>query len=241
MVGGIPPKAVTNPTPAIFSDFMADRREYTVTVLIPCRNEAGNVAAAIARTPMLGAHTEIIFIEGGSKDNTRETIQQEISRNAGKRDLKLLIETADKTKKRSSKGDAVRQGFAAATGDILMILDGDLTVPPEDLGKFYEVLASGQGQFANGTRMVLKMERGAMQFINRIANWCFGKIFSVLLRQRLTDTLCGTKVLFKKDYERIVANRHEFGDFDPFGDFDLLFGAARLGLKITEVPVQYRE
>ncbi|TSC75816.1 MAG: glycosyltransferase [Parcubacteria group bacterium Gr01-1014_31] len=209
---------------------------YTVSIVIPCRNEEGNIDAAVVRVPQLGRSTDIIFIEGGSRDHTRTKIQAAISGYRGPLHLRLITCEGDPT-----KGEKVRRAFADATGDILMILDGDLTVPPEDLSKFYEVLASGQGQFANGTRMVLKMERGAMQFINRIANWCFGKIFSVLLRQRLTDTLCGTKVLFKKDYERIVANRHEFGDFDPFGDFDLLFGAARLGLKITEVPVQYRE
>lgn len=214
--------------------------DFTVTVVIPARNEAGNIEPAVARIPEMGRHTEILFIEGGSTDGTRKKIQAVVQANAGQRDIKLLVETADKTSKRSSKGDAVRQAFAAATGDILMILDGDLTMPPEDLPKFYEAIASGRGQFINGTRLVERMEKGAMQFFNRIANWGFGKIFSWLLRQRLTDTLCGTKVLFKHDYDRIAANRHLFGDFDPFGDFDLLFGAAHLGLKIVEVPVRYR-
>lgn len=214
--------------------------DYSVTVVIAVRNEAGNIESAVARVPALGKHTEILFIEGGSTDGTREKIQAVIQANAGKRDITLVVETADKSNKRSSKGDAVRQAFAAATGDILMILDGDLTVPPEDLPKFYAAIAAGPGQFINGTRLVLNMERGAMQFFNRIANWSFGKIFSLLLRQKITDTLCGTKVLFKKDYEQIAANRHRFGDFDPFGDFDLLFGAAHLGLKIVEVPVRYR-
>ena len=215
-------------------------RDYSVSVLICCRNEAGNIEPAVKRIPEMGSHTEILFIEGGSIDNTREIIQQVIAANAGKRDIKLITETADKTSKRSSKGDALRQGLAAASGDILMVEDGDLTVPPEDLPKFYEAIAAGKGEFINGTRMVSDMERGAMQFFNYLANRCFGKIFSFLLRQKLTDTLCGTKVLFKKDYRRIAANRHEFGDFDPFGDFDLLFGAARLGLKIIEIPVRYQ-
>ncbi len=218
---------------------MPDRRNYSVTVIICCRNEAGNIEPAVRRIPPMGRHTEILFIEGGSRDNTRDVIRQAIAANTEKRDIKLITETADKTSKRSSKGDALRQGLAAATGEILMVEDGDLTVPPEDLPKFYEAIATGRGQFINGTRMVQRMERGAMQWANRVANWCFGKIFSWLLKQRLTDTLCGTKVLFKRDYERIVANRHLFGDFDPFGDFDLLFGAAHLGLKIVEVPVKY--
>lgn len=215
-------------------------RDYSVSVIICCRNEAGNIEPAVQRIPEMGSHTEILFIEGGSKDNTRETIQHVIAATAGQRDIKLIIETADKTSTRSSKGDALRQGLAAATGDILIILDGDLTVAPEDLPKFYEILASGQGQFANGTRLVEAMEPGAMPRLNRIANGIFGKLFSWILKQRVTDTLCGTKALFKRDYQRIAANRHEFGDFDPFGDFDLLFGAARLGLKIFEVPVAYR-
>lgn len=216
------------------------RHNYSVSVLICCRNEAGNIEPAVQRIPEMGSHTEILFIEGGSKDNTREVIQRMIATNAGKRDIKLIIETADKTSKRSSKGDALRQGLNAASGDILMVEDGDLTVPPEDLPKFYAAIAAGKGEFINGTRLVYGMEQGAMQFFNRIANWSFGKIFSWLLKQKLTDTLCGTKVLFRRDYQRITANRHEFGDFDPFGDFDLLFGAANLGLKIAEVPVRYR-
>lgn len=219
------------------SDIMSD---YTVTVVIPARNEAGNIEPAVARIPDLGRQTEILFIEGGSTDGTREKIRAVIQANADKRNIKLLVETADKSNKRSSKGDAVRQALAAATGEVLMILDGDLTVPPEDLPKFYNAIASGRGAFINGTRMIHGMEPGAMQCFNHIANWLFGRIFSYLLRQRLTDTLCGTKVLFKRDYDRMAANRQDFGDFDPFGDFELLFGAARLGLKIVEVPVRYR-
>jgi glycosyltransferase involved in cell wall biosynthesis len=139
------------------------------------------------------------------------------------------------------KGDAVRLGFAKASGDILMILDADISVPPEELPRFVELLARQQCEFANGSRLVYPMEKQAMQFLNMIANKCFGWMFTFLLGQRLRDTLCGTKVLRKTDYEKIVANRAYFGDFDPFGDFDLLFGAARLGLKITDVPVHYKQ
>lgn len=216
------------------ADTPAPASGYSVSVVIPCRNEEGNIDAAIARVPQLGRSTEVIFIEGGSRDRTRTKIQSALNTYQGPIQFRLVTCEND-----PSKGEKVRKAFAAATGDILMILDGDLTVPPEDLPKFYAAIASGHGQFVNGTRMVQQMEHGAMQFINRIANWSFGKIFSRLLKQRLTDTLCGTKVLFKRDYERIGANRHLFGDFDPFGDFDLLFGAAHLGLKIVEVPVRY--
>jgi glycosyltransferase involved in cell wall biosynthesis len=140
----------------------------------------------------------------------------------------------------TGKGDAVHFAFQRAKGDILMILDGDLTVPPEDLIKFYDVLATGIGEFANGTRLVYGIEKGAMRFLNYYANRTFAVIFSYLLNQQFTDTLCGTKVMFKNDYRMIVANKSFFGDFDPFGDFDLIFGAVKLNLKIVEVPVRYR-
>jgi SAM-dependent methyltransferase len=206
----------------------------TVSVVIPARNEAGNIAAAIARTPEMGAGTEIIFVEGHSRDDTWARIQGETAANPGRK-IKILQQTG------RGKGDAVRAGFAAATGDILMILDADLTMPPEELPKFYEVIASGRAEFANGVRLVYPMEERAMQFLNLCANKTFGLIFSWLLGQPVKDTLCGTKVLSRAHYENIAANRAYFGDFDPFGDFDLLFGAAKQNLKIADVPIRYRE
>jgi len=80
-----------------------------------------------------------------------------------------------------------------------------------------------------------------MRFFNKLGNVAFSQLFTYLLQQPIKDTLCGTKVLWRKDYERIAAARSYFGDFDPFGDFDLIFGAARLGLKIAELPVRYRD
>jgi glycosyltransferase involved in cell wall biosynthesis len=138
------------------------------------------------------------------------------------------------------KGDAVRKGFDAASGDVLMILDADLTVPPEDLPRFLHPLATGKGRFVNGTRLVYPMEERAMKFVNYMGNWFFSKLFTWLLEQPIRDTLCGTKVLLKSDYEDIKAGRKHFGEFDPFGDFDLLFGAARLRLKIGDIPIRYR-
>ena len=140
----------------------------------------------------------------------------------------------------TGKGDAVRAGFSTARNDVLMILDADLTVAPEDLPRFYNALVSEKGDLINGSRLIYPMQDGAMQFFNTLANKLFGVTFSWLLGQPITDTLCGTKVLFKRDYERIAAGRDYFGDFDPFGDFDLIFGAAKLNLKIVEIPVRYR-
>lgn len=208
--------------------------EPSVTVLVPCRNERGNIENAIRRLPPFAPDMEVIFVEGHSRDGTYEECLR-VRDAYPDRDIKVLRQPG------KGKGDAVRCGFAAARGDILMILDADLTVPPEALPKFHRAIASGQGEFINGTRLVYPMEDQAMRFLNHIANRAFARIFSFLLNQRFTDTLCGTKVLWRRDYERIVANRHYFGDFDPFGDFDLIFGAAKLNLKITEVPVRYAD
>jgi SAM-dependent methyltransferase len=207
----------------------------SVTVVVPARNEAGNVQAAIDRTPVMGTGTELIFVEGGSKDDTWEEIQKGLRRYDGPLKLRAFRQTG------KGKGDAVRLGFAHAKGDLLMILDADLTVPPEDLPAFYDVLARGQADYVQGTRLVYPMEAGAMRFFNKLGNMAFSQLFTYLLQQPIRDTLCGTKCLWRKDYERIAAGRSYFGDFDPFGDFDLIFGAARLGLKIAEIPVRYRD
>jgi SAM-dependent methyltransferase len=210
-------------------------RRASVSVIVPTRNEAGNVAAALARTPVMGSGTELIFVEGHSTDDTWATIQAAIARYSGPLKLSAYQQTG------KGKGDAVRLGFSKASGDILMILDADLTVPPEDLPGFYDVIAGGQADFVQGTRLVYPMQPGAMRFFNKLGNVAFSQLFTYLLQQPIKDTLCGTKVLWRRDYERIAAARAYFGDFDPFGDFDLIFGAARLNLKIVEIPVRYRE
>jgi SAM-dependent methyltransferase len=204
----------------------------TCSVVVPCRNERGNVEAIFARTPDLGAGTELIFVDGSSEDGTVE----EIERYLPSRPNTKLIHQGDG----KGKGDAVRKGFAAATGDVFMILDADLTVPPEDLPMFYAALAERHGDMVNGSRLVYPMEGEAMRFLNLVGNKFFSLAFTHILGRPIKDTLCGTKVVTRKAYERIVAGRAYFGDFDPFGDFDLLFGAARAGEKIVEVPVRYR-
>ena len=213
---------------------MPTHEPQTVTVVIPCRNEKGNIESAIARLPSFGSHQEVIFVDGHSTDGTLDEIQRVIAQYPEK-DITCLVQGG------KGKGDAVRKGFAYATGDILMILDADLTMPPEELPKFYEAMVSGKGEFINGSRLVYPMEHEAMRYLNLLGNKFFSMAFSWLLGERIKDTLCGTKVLFRKDYERIAANRSYFGEFDPFGDFDLLFGASKLNLKILEVPIRYQE
>lgn len=209
-------------------------KEYSVSIIIPARNEEGNIENAIIRTPQFGKNQEFIFVEGHSKDNTYHEILRVKEKYADK-NIKVLRQTG------KGKGNAVREGFEAATGDILMILDADLTTPPEDMPKFYDAIARNHGEFINGCRLVYPMEKQAMRFLNLLGNKFFGWFFTFLLGQRLKDTLCGTKVLFRNDYLKIKENRHYFGDFDPFGDFDLLFGASKLNLKIVEIIVRYRE
>lgn len=209
--------------------------KYSVSVIVPARNESGNVENAVKRIPTMGNHTEIIFIEGNSTDDTWEKIQEIKEKYKNTHDIKIAQQ------KGRGKGDAVRTGFDMATGDVLMILDADLTVPPEDLPKFYEVIASGKGEFINGSRLVYNMDKKAMRFLNLLGNKFFSMMFTWLLDQGFKDTLCGTKVLFKKDYEQIKQGRKFFGEFDPFGDFDLIFGASKLNLKIIEMPIRYKE
>lgn len=204
-----------------------------VSVIVPARNERGNIENILSRTPEMGSGTEIVFVEGHSSDDTYAAIEAAISRHPERR-IQLMRQGG------KGKSDAVRMGFAAASGDVLMILDADLTVPPEDLPRFYDALTSGKADFVNGVRLVYPMEEEAMRFFNLIGNKFFSLAFSWLLGQPVKDTLCGTKVLWKKDYRRIAANRSYFGEFDPFGDFDLLFGASVLNYKIIDLPIRYR-
>ncbi len=207
-------------------------QQLTTSVVIPARDEADNVEAAVRRTPRIGTRTELIFVEGHSKDGTWNEIQR-VMRAFPDKNIMGIRQPG------IGKADAVRVGFAAATGDILMILDADLTMPPEELPKFYEVIATGHAEFANGVRLVYPMEEEAMRFLNLCANKAFSLLFTWLLGQSIKDTLCGTKAMLRSDYERLAANRSYFGEFDPFGDFDLLFGAQKLNLKIADVAIRY--
>jgi glycosyltransferase involved in cell wall biosynthesis len=206
----------------------------SVSVIIPARNEAGNIPHIFEKTPEMGAGTELIFVEGHSTDNTYEVIKSEIEAHP-ERNSRLYRQEG------IGKGDAVRLGFSKAQGEILMILDADLSVPPKDLSRFYNALVSGRGEFINGVRLVYPMEEKAMRYLNLLGNKFFSLAFTWLLGQPIKDTLCGTKAIAKSDYDLIASRRDYFGEFDPFGDFDLLFGAAFHNLKIVEIPIRYRQ
>jgi SAM-dependent methyltransferase len=209
--------------------------EEKVSFIIACRNEKGNIEELVRRVPEFPAGVELVFVDGRSTDGTREELER-VKRLYPQKNVRIFDQLNS-----TGKGNAVRMGFEQATGGIFIVLDADISVAPEDTMKFYELLLRHEGEFINGTRMVYQMERQAMRFLNILGNKFFSLAFTFLLEQRTKDTLCGTKALYARDYQKIVANRAYFGDFDPFGDYDLLFGAAKLNLKIVEVPVRYYE
>jgi len=210
-----------------------DKNNYSVSVIVPCKNEKGNIESAVIKCPKMGEFTEIIFVEGGSNDGTLQEIKR-VTEKYKEKNISYHIQ------KGKGKGDAVRLGFSKAKGDILMILDSDLTTPPEELPKFFDALLAGKGDFINGSRLIYGMENNAMRFLAILANFFFGVLLTWIIGQKIKDSLCGTKVLFKSDYDKIAKNRAFFGNHDPFGDFDLIFGAAKQNLKIVDMPVHYK-
>jgi hypothetical protein len=207
----------------------------SVSVVIPARNEKGNIESAITRMPNFGVPTEILFIEGHSKDGTYEEIKRIVEKYHR---LELPIRSFQQSGE--GKVDAVRLGFEKANYELLMILDADLTMPPEYLKRFYDAFAEGKADFINGSRLVYPMEGEAMHKLNKIGNKFFAKFLSFILRSRLTDSLCGTKVVLKDDYEKFIQWRSDFGDFDPFGDFELLFPATQMALGVIDIPIPYK-
>jgi SAM-dependent methyltransferase len=209
-----------------------ERRSLGVSVVVPAKDEAGMIERIVDETPSLGTRSELIFVEGNSTDGTRDEILRQIELHP-EREIVYVEQTG------RGKGDAVRLGFARARYDVLMILDADLTVRPRDLPLFLEAIETGRAEMVNGSRLVYGLEPGAMRFLNLMGNKLFSAIFTALIGQPVKDTLCGTKVLERDRYEQIAAGRAYFGDFDPFGDFDLLLGAAKLNMKIVDLPVRY--
>jgi SAM-dependent methyltransferase len=209
------------------------RRDCSVSIIVPTKNEAGNIFGAVERTPEFGAHMEFIYIDGNSTDGTPDKVK-DLQAAYPDKDIKFMTQTG------TGKANAVWEAMDVAEGELLMILDSDLTVPPEELPRFYEVYVRGYAEYVNGVRLVYAREKEAMRFLNSIANHMFAVIFTWVLGYRIKDTLCGTKVLSKADYRDLRANMAYFGDFDPFGDFQIIFGATKLNLKVADVPVHYK-
>ncbi len=213
---------------------METPERYTASVVVPCKNEKGNIEGLVRRIPEMGAGTEIVFVDDKSTDDTAARVRQAIAEHPGK-NIKLVGGPGQ------GKGAACRAGFDAATGDVFMILDADMTVMPEELPSFFEAITRGRGEFINGSRMVYPLEDEAMRPLNILGNKMFATLFSLLLEQRIRDTLCGTKVVWKRDYAKLMASRDYFASCDVWGDYDWIFGAAKNNLKIVELPVHYRE
>lgn len=209
--------------------------DITCSVIVPARNESGNIRAALERIPVLGRQTEVVFVEGHSRDDTWAVIQRELAEYRGPHAVRALQQPG------KGKWNAVHAGFAVAQGAVLVIQDADLTAPPEDLTKFYEALVSGAAEFVNGSRLVYPMEKRAMRFLNLLGNKFFATALSYVLGQPVKDSLCGTKMILRSDYVRLLKRITVLGDFDPFGDFNLLFGAALMNLRIRDLPVRYKD
>jgi hypothetical protein len=210
-----------------------EQRCPSLSIVIPARNEKGNIEAALQRMPTFPGPVEVIFVEGHSTDGTWQEIQRVKELYAGRARILALQQEG------IGKADAVRTGFRRATGELLLILDADLTVAPELLPRFYEAYRCGLADFVNGSRLVYPISAESMRPLNRLGNIAFAKLLSWILATPLSDSLCGTKLLARHDYERMVEWRSDFGDFDPFGDFELLFPAAILGLGVVDVPIAY--
>ncbi|MEC8100065.1 MAG: glycosyltransferase [Pseudomonadota bacterium] len=209
----------------------------SASIIIPCKNEEGNIEAAVNRLPRFTKNLEVIFIEGNSTDNTWKKIQY-VKNKFNNNKSGLTIKSFKQ--KKSGKAEAVFFGFEKAKNQVLFILDADLTMPPEELPKFWRKIVSGEAEYVNGSRLIYPMDNDAMRFLNYVANKIFSILFSWILSQRYTDTLCGTKVLTRENYEKIKTKNKDLGDFDPFGDFFIIFGASRLCLKMNEIPIRYK-
>lgn len=211
-------------------------QDVSSSIIIPARNEEGNIKNLFKSLPQIGKKTEIIFIEGHSRDNTREEIKNNILRYKSKNNFsyQLLIQKGS-----TGKSGAVNIGFKNARGDIMIIYDSDMTVKPGDLLKFYQALITHQGDFINGSRLVYPIQTSAMQSLNIFGNKLFSLLYSWLFGQPVKDTLCGTKAFWRKDYLLFSRSYKNISSLDPFGDFYLLYCAARLNLKIIDLPVRY--
>lgn len=208
-----------------------------LSVVIPARNEEENLVTIIDEIQkMEDIPLEIIFVEGHSQDKTWDVIQNNLTKYKDKPllDVKGFQQTG------VGKNDAVKLGFENCTGEVITILDADKTVDPAELYKFYTAYRDGKGDFINGCRLVYPMETEAMRFLNLLGNAFFAKTVGHVSSLNISDSLCGTKMMAKKDHDRLIEWRKDFGDIDPFGDFDLLLFAGVVGLGSVDISIRYR-
>jgi len=214
-----------------------ETKQPSISIIVPARNEEGNIRRIVDSIPRFCNHIEVIFVEGNSTDNTWKAIQETVKDPdvAGRFERISCFQQTGK-----GKADAVRVGFKNATGDLLTVLDADLTMPAEDLPRYYSAYVQGKADFINGNRLLYPMESEAMRFINLLGNIFFAKLLSLILSIRINDSLCGTKLFSRHDYERMTAWNNDFGKFDPFGDYEMLFPASALKLGTIDIPIVYK-
>jgi len=214
-----------------------EKENPSISIIVPARNEEGNIRRIVDSIPSFCEDIEVIFVEGNSTDNTWLRIQEIVKEPSVQSRFRAISCLQQPGK---GKADAVRVGFAKATGDLLTVLDADLTMPAEDLPRFYDAYVKGRADFINGNRLLYPMESDAMRFINLLGNIFFAKLLSLILDLRINDSLCGTKLFSRLDYERMTAWNHDFGKFDPFGDYEMLFPASALKLGTIDIPIVYK-
>ena len=185
-------------------------------------------------SPRLGSGTEIIFCDDKSNDGTADEVRRQQTLHPD-REIQLYEGPG------ICKALNVRTAFDRAKDDILMIFYADLTTMPEELPYFYDTIATGRAEFVNGSRFIFPMEGVAMAPLNLIGNRFLSWLVSMAIGQHVSDTLCGTKVLWRRDWPAILGLAKLWGTNDRWGDYDLLFGAAKLHLRIVDLPVHYQE
>jgi len=207
----------------------------SLSIIVPAKNEAGTIRKIVDELPDVGSMTEIIFIESDSSDNTLEEIKKVVAEYKGPKQLQFT------SLDRPGKAEAVVKGFDMARGDICIIYDADMTVSSDEIKKIYEAAKTDSDIFINCSRFVYPMEKGAMRGFNYLGNKIFALIIGTLVGQKMTDTLCGTKVIYRNNFDKIKQSGLIEKLGDPFGDFTLILGAKKLGLKIIEIPVTYKK
>ena len=220
----------------IFYKYHENLNDPMISILIPARNEEGNkelLIEALNKFKKIPNKIEIIFVEGNSKDNTfqmLENLTKEFSKNFK---ISLLKQTS------TGKKNAVVEGFNTSSGDTLAIIDCDFTVDIDDSIDAIMESTKNENILINCSRTTFPMEKDAMRWANYIGNRCFAIFLSILINKPISDSLCGTKVFSRKFFNLMKKNGSWESKSDPFGDFTIIFEAANNNIKILNYPVRY--
>jgi len=217
----------------IFRPLNREGKKLSKSIIIPAKNEEGNLKELVSRIPKFD-NTEIIFSYGQSQDRTLE-VMNEISNMYSNFLFKVVIQS------QTGKANAVWEALEVVENEVIAILDADISVEPETLADFFQIIEKNSADFVNGTRLVYEMDKKSMRFLNKLGNRFFQFFISKIINEPLTDSLCGTKVFKKSNLDDLYRWQKIFNVKDPFGDFDMIFSAAYSGQKIVELPISYKE